>query len=91
MFGGVVAHSRVQQRHPELSDEDVAAAWRNAVAVRRRSFDPPEYYAAAGADPHGRMIEMVGVELEDSRLLIFHAMRLTPKMADELCIGRESR
>ena len=90
MFGGVVAHSRVQQRHPELSDEDVAAAWRNAVAVRRRSFDPPEYYAAAGADPHGRMIEMVGVELEDSRLLIF-PMRLTSKMADELCIGRESR
>ena len=41
--------------------------------------------------PPGRMIEMVGVELEDSRLLIFHAMRLTPKMADGLCIGRESR
>jgi len=36
------------------------------------------------------MIEMVGVELEDSRLLIF-PMRLTSKMADELCIGRESR
>lgn len=53
--------------------------------------NPPNYYAAAGADPRGRMIEMVGVELEDSRLLIFHAMRLTPKMADGLCIGRESR
>ena len=36
------------------------------------------------------MIEMVGVELEDSRLLIF-PMRLTSKMADELRIGRESR
>ena len=52
---------------------------------------PPDYYAAAGADPRGRMIEMVGVELEDSRLLIFHAMRLTTKMADELCIGKENR
>lgn len=51
----------------------------------------PDYYAAAGADPRGRMIEMVGVELEDSRLLIFHAMRLTTKMADELCIGKENR
>ena len=58
--------------------------------VAGTSIPPPEYYAAAGADPHGRMIEMVGVELEDSRLLIF-PMRLTSKMADELCIGRESR
>ena len=52
---------------------------------------PPDYYAAAGADPRGRMIEMVGVELEDNRLLIFHAMRLTAKMADELCIRKENR
>lgn len=51
----------------------------------------PDYYAAAGADPRGRMIEMVGVELEDNRLLIFHAMRLTAKMADELCIWKENR
>ena len=52
---------------------------------------PPDYYAAAGADSRGRMIEMVGVELEDNRLLIFHAMRLTAKMADELCIRKENR
>ena len=53
--------------------------------------NPPNYYAAAGADSRGRMIEMVGVELEDNRLLIFHAMRLTAKMADELCIWKENR
>ena len=52
---------------------------------------PPDYYAAAGADPRGRMTEIVDVELEDSRLLIFHAMRLTAKMADELCIWKENR
>ena len=52
---------------------------------------PPDYYAAAGADPRGRMIEMVGLELEDNRLLIFHAMRLTAKMADGLCIRKENR
>ena len=52
--------------------------------------NPPDYYAAAGADSRGRMIEMVGVELEDNRLL-FHAMRLTAKMADELCIWKENR
>ncbi len=53
--------------------------------------NPPNYYAAAGADPRGRMTEIVDVELEDSRLLIFHAMRLTAKMADELCIWKENR
>jgi len=37
------------------------------------------------------MIEMVELELEDNRLLIFHAMRLTAKMADELCIRKENR
>ena len=52
---------------------------------------PPHHYAAAGAGPRGPMIEMVGVELEDNRLLIFHAMRLTAKMADELCIRKENR
>ena len=52
--------------------------------------NPPNYYAAAGADPRGRMTEIVDVELEDSRLLIFHAMRLTAKMADELCIWKEN-
>ena len=55
------------------------------------AIPPPDYYAAAGADPRGRMIEMVGLELEDNRLLIFHAMRLTAKMADELCIWKENR
>ena len=53
--------------------------------------NPPNYYAAAGADPRGRMTEIVDVELEDSRLLILHAMRLTAKMADELCIWKENR
>ena len=51
----------------------------------------PRLLRSRGCGPRGRMIEMVGVELEDSRLLIFHAMRLTTKMADELCIGKENR
>ena len=43
--------------------------------------------AAAGADARGRMIEMVGVELEGGGVLIYHAMRLTAKMARELRLG----
>ena len=55
-----------------------------------RNYDPPEYHAAAGADSHGRLLEMVGVELDEGSLLIFHAMRLTDKMAQELQVRRES-
>ena len=33
---------------------------------------------------------MVGVELDEGSLLIFHAMRLTDKMAQELQVRRES-
>lgn len=43
--------------------------------------------AAAGAGARGRMIEMVGAELEGGGVLIYHAMRLTAKMARELGLG----
>lgn len=53
----------------------------------RRSYEPPDVYAAAGADGKGRMLELLGVELEDDTLLVYHAMRLTRKMRNELGIG----
>ena len=86
----ITVHPRVTRRHPDIQVADVESAWRSAIAVRRRNYDPPEYYAAAGADSHGRLLEMVGVELDDGSLLIFHAMRLTDKMAQELQVRREN-
>lgn len=80
-------HHRVSERHPDVTDEDVVTAWENAVAMRHRNFDPPAYVAAAGMDTKGRLIEMVGVELEDGGVLVYHAMRLTAKMARELELG----
>jgi hypothetical protein len=38
-------------------------------------------------DTKGRLIEMVSVELEDGGVLVYHAMRLTAKMARELELG----
>lgn len=80
----VVVHPRVGERHPDVSRDDVELAWRNARAMRHRNFDPPAYIAAAGADTHGRLIEMLGVELEGGGVLVYHAQKLTRKMAREL-------
>lgn len=77
-------HPRVTERHPDVTEDDVATAWRNAVAMRRRNFDPPSHVAAAGVDTKGRLIEMVGIEEEDGGVYVYHAMRLTVKMAREL-------
>lgn len=83
-MGRIEVHPRVSARHPDVTEEDVASAWKSAVAVRHRNFDPPAHVAAAGVDTKGRLIEMVGVELEGGGVLVYHAMRLTAKMAREL-------
>lgn len=84
MFSELIVHPRVRQRHPEISDKDAIHAWKNAIAVVNRTYNPPDYYAAAGVDSKGRLLELVGVELEDGSLMIFHAMKLSAKMRKEL-------
>lgn len=67
-----------------LTEGELRAAWRNPVAMRYRNFDVPAFIAAAGLDSHGQLIEMLGGEQEDGTVVIYHAMRMTRKMADEL-------
>lgn len=84
----VNVHPRVGRRHPELSDNDVASAWRHALKMTRREGSERELWVAVGFDGRGRLIEMVGVE-KDGRFLVFHAM--TPpssKTYRELGMGR---
>ena len=52
-------HQRVHERHPELDDGDVEAAWESYrfAAVRI----PGECEMRTGYDPRGRYIEMVGL------------------------------
>lgn len=80
----VQVHERVALRHPNVSVNDVVTAWDNAVAIRTRKWGPPDVISAAGADAKGRMLEMLGVEMEDGTVLVYHAMKLTAKMAREL-------
>lgn len=84
MFDKIIVHDRVSQRHPDVSQEDAVQAWRNAIAIVNRTYNPPDAYAAAGSDGKGRMLELLGIELEDGTLMIYHAMRLTRKMCAEL-------
>jgi len=84
LFSVITVHPRVQKKHPEITNDDAAHAWHHAIAVANRECNPPDYYIAAGMDSKGRMLELVGVELEDDTLMIFHAMKLTKKMEEEL-------
>ena len=84
MFINILVHPRVRQKRPDVTDEDVIHAWRNAIVVAGRVSDHPDYYIAAGMDTKGRMLELVGVELENDTFMIFHAMKLTTKMINEL-------
>lgn len=84
MFSIITVHPRVHRKHPEIHDDDAIHAWRHAIAIVNRTYNPPDYYAAAGMDSKGRLLELVGVELEDDTLMIFHAMKLSEKMKNEL-------
>ena len=71
----VVVHPRVMERHPELSEDDVVAAWNAYVRMTRREGDE-SYLVAVGFDVRGRAIEMVAVETIDGDWYVYHA--LTP-------------
>ena len=77
-------HRRVTLRHPDVTEIDVEVAWRNAMAMRLRTMEPPAHIIAAGADSKGRLIEMIGVELDNGQVLVYHAQKLTAKMQADL-------
>lgn len=47
-------------------------------------MEPPAHIIAAGTDSKGRLIEMIGVELDNGQVLVYHAQKLTAKMQAEL-------
>ena len=70
-----------------LTEADIRCAWNNAIAVRMRETDGPCHYAIAGPDKHQRLVEMLAVQQLDGSFVVYHAMKLTPKMAAELGLG----
>ena len=69
------------------TDMDIRSAIKNCIAARYRNFDIPCQICFAGSDLQGRLIEVLGAELEGNKLIVYHAMPLTRKMAFELGLG----
>ena len=88
----VEVHRRVTERHPQLTEDDVLEAWRNAYyeALRPESPNFPEYLWI-GIDGKGREVEMVGVMTEDG-WLIYHANTpVSSRTAEEVERARRRR
>ena len=73
-MNGIAVDARVHGRHPEIDDNDVLSAWRNAISLVQRNTSEKDFLVAVGADMKGRLLELVAAEEEDGTLLIFHAM-----------------
>jgi hypothetical protein len=81
----LIVHPRIHERHPELEESDVAAAWNNALASMPRLDKDPNEYVAIGIDLRGRYVEMVAKRNAAGDWLIYHAKTPpTKKMKAEL-------
>ena len=79
---------REHERHPELSVEDVLAAFESVMTDARRDNGT---WVCIGLDGRGRNVEMAYRQIDD-RVLIYHAM--TPpskKITHEIDQARRQR
>lgn len=85
----LVIHPRINKLHPEIKDEDVRAAYLNALrSMPREATGFPPQWVGVGVDGHGRLLQFVAVNERPNRWLIFHAMHATTKVLRELGIRR---
>ena len=64
---------RVAQRHPDVSREDAAHAWRHCLRSMPRIGADPEEHVGIGYDANGRLLEVVAIRNQDGDWLIKHA------------------
>ncbi|RDB69931.1 hypothetical protein [Eggerthella sinensis] len=87
----LVVHPRIQKRHPDVLEEDVRTAWRNAVRIQKREGSFDDRYLAVGIDQRGRLLEITAVRLDRETVLAFHAMKATVKAVTELGLKTKRR
>lgn len=80
-------HPRVVERHPEVSEEDVLAAFENTLRSRARDTHPVQW-VGVGTDSSARLLEYIAVEDEPDGWLIFHSMPATAKVLVEVGLRR---
>ena len=69
----LIVHPRIEQRHPEIAEDDVVAAWNGAIRSTPRLPDKPDEYIALGFDGKGRLLEVVAVRMADAKWVAYHA------------------
>ena len=79
----VRVHPRVIAKRPQLSVEEVTAAFEGALLSRARETSPVRW-VGVGLDTNGRLLEFIALEDEPDGWLIFHAMSATTKVLKEV-------
>ena len=84
MKEAVHVHPRISEKHPELAEEDVIAAWDSRIVSMSRVSGDPREVVAVGIDGRGRLVELVA-KRKGGTVVIFHAFTPpTRKMLHEL-------
>jgi len=74
---------RVSRCHPDMTDIEVIGAWEARIKTQYRLNEDKPYMVAIGASSKGRLIEMIAFD-DGGDTVIFHAMKATKKILDEL-------
>lgn len=65
-------HSRISERHPEVSDADVMAAMRSMIRYKQRESGE---WIAVGTDSRSRLVELVYIyDADDDYFFVYHGM-----------------
>ena len=79
----VIVHPRIESKHG-ISEEDVMAAWRNALPLKRRNVprnsQGNDEFVTIGFDMKGRSIELIAAPYVSEHFwLIYHGVRPATK------------
>ena len=70
----IIVHPRIHERHPDLTEDDVLAAWDSCLCSMPRLDKDVDEYLAVGTDKTGRLVEIVAKRIENQKFIIYHAM-----------------
>lgn len=77
----IIVLDRIEERHPDVSKRDAAAAWSSAIAwMPDMEKGDPRRYIGVGFDQKGREVEVVAIRKDLDTWVIIHAQ--TPAKTD---------
>ena len=65
----LTVHPRIHKRHPNITETNVKAAFKNCFVFKQRDDDK---FIGIGTDDKGRLLEIVFVQCDDV-IVVFHA------------------